>query len=199
MGGDKGILHGGRENSRLFFFFFWYYFLWVSAGWYIFKLFYQSTLMTHRNNFLCNLREGDAVSLLGYSAVGYLFVPDCREVISCCGWFIPCVNSSHWIAISSQDHIGLGSVVSELSCWCLFHLSLGEKGKLHSRTWAASSGNWGFWLFLTTVWIQSSLCPDILSSLGGKYTHPEVYFTLVWVQSEGLSQLGMEGWLISDW
>lgn len=49
-------------------------------------------LMTHRNNFLSNPREGDAVSLLGYSAVGYLFVPDCREVISCCEWFIPCVS-----------------------------------------------------------------------------------------------------------
>lgn len=33
-------------------------------------------LTTHRNNFLSNVREGDAVSLLGYSAVGYLFVPD---------------------------------------------------------------------------------------------------------------------------
>lgn len=40
---------------------------------------------THRNNFLSNTSERDAVSLLGYSAVGYLFVPDCREVILCCG------------------------------------------------------------------------------------------------------------------
>lgn len=31
--------------------------------------------MTRRNNFLSNTSERDAVSLLGYSAVGYLFVP----------------------------------------------------------------------------------------------------------------------------
>lgn len=138
-------------------------------------------LMTHRN-FFSNPRVGDAVSFLGYSAVGYLFVPDCREVISCCEWFIPCVNCSHWVAISSQDHIGLGSVVSELSCQCLSHLSLGEEGKLHLRTWAAGSGNWGFGLFHTMVWIQRSVCPDILNrSLEASI--PNLRYILLWFKS----------------
>lgn len=41
--------------------------------------------MTHRNHFLSDASERDAVSLLGCSAVGYLSVPVCTEVILCCG------------------------------------------------------------------------------------------------------------------
>lgn len=75
-----------------------------------------------------------------------------------------------------------GSVVSELSCQCLSHLSWGEEGKLHSRTWAASSGNLGIWLFHTTVWIQSSVCPDICLQ-DSVQNIPSLRYILLWFKS----------------
>lgn len=94
MVGGK-ILGTEFAGSFFYFFFFGVIFCGSVLGDTFLSFSIKVLLMTHRNNFLSNLREGDAVSLLGYSAVGYLFVPDCREVISCRQWFIPCVNSSH--------------------------------------------------------------------------------------------------------
>lgn len=110
VGGDKEyhMVGGeilGTEFAGSFFVFFFFFFGITFCGSVLGDTFLSFSieilLMTHRNNFLSNPREGDAVSLLGYSAVGYLFVPDCREVISCCEWFIPCVSCCfltrpHW-------------------------------------------------------------------------------------------------------
>lgn len=98
---------------------------------------------------------------------------------------IPCVYLGQWISFSSQDHIGLESVVSEMNYQCLFHLRFWWVGEVTREELV--NGNLVFSEFqhhteCTTVHILDTefcVCPSIAEqSFEDKYTRSVVYFAL---------------------
>lgn len=80
--------------------------------------------VTHQSDLLSDTSE----EVLFHSSAAPLRAA-CSEVLSGCGLSFHVAVWDTELPLSSQGHIGLGSVVSELNCQCLFHLSWGLGGE----------------------------------------------------------------------